>query len=357
MTHPVLDDPAARRKIDPSGILDSIRGLPDQCRQAWDATQSLTLPPDYKEIDRIIVLGMGGSAIAGDLWRVLLQRECPIPVFNVRQYELPPFVDGRTLVIASSYSGGTEETLAAFDQALATPAKKLAITSGGKLLATGRANGVPVFTYQYAGEPRSAVGWSLMPLLAISRSLGLMQGVEGDVQEAIAVMKDLQREIGEDVPAAANPAKQMAERLFERLPVIYGAGPLIEVAHRWKTQLNESGKVWCFFEELPEIHHNAIIGYELPRSIARATTVVFLRSHDLVHPRVLLRYDFTRDLLEKSGVDVLELESRGRCALAQMMSLILFGDYLSAYLALLYGVDPTPTTVIDNLKAWLATQR
>jgi glucose/mannose-6-phosphate isomerase len=352
----ILDNAQAWKALDPGGMIDSVRALPHQCRQAWDAAQALSLPSDYRDIDRIAVLGMGGSAIAGDIWRVLLQRECAVPVFNVRQYDLPPFVDGRTLVIASSFSGNTEETISAFEQALATPAKKLVITAGGRLLATARANGIPHFTYEYRGEPRSALGWSLMPLLATGAALGLMQNVETDVREAIAVMESLRARIGEHVPAADNAAKQLAVRLHERLPVVYGAGPLTEVAHRWKTQLNESGKVWAFYEELPELHHNAIIGYDLPSGIAKATTVVFLRSDDLVHRRVLLRYDFTRRLLDEAGVDVAEVRPEGGSALAQMMSLIFFGDYVSGYLAFLYGVDPTPTTVIDSLKAWLATQ-
>lgn len=357
MTGSVLDDPQALRSLDPGGMADSLDGLPDQCRDAWAAAQTLQLPPDYADIDRIVVLGMGGSAIAGDLWRVLLQRECAVPVFNVRQYDLPPFVNERTLVIASSFSGDTEETLSAFRQALATPAKKLAVTAGGRLLATARANGVPLFAYQYHGEPRAALGWSLMPLLSISSSLGLMQGVENDVRETAAVLKALQARIGRDAPSNRNPAKQMAQRLHGRLPVIYGAGPLLEVARRWKTQFNESGKVWCFYEELPEVHHNAIIGYSLPAALAQMTTVVFLRSEELVHPRVLLRYDFTRGLLEKAGAGVAEVAPEGRSALAQIMHLVLFGDYVSVYLAFLYGVDPTPTTVIDELKAWLAQQK
>jgi glucose/mannose-6-phosphate isomerase len=337
-------------------MLGSITGLPQQCRDAWAAAQALQLPPDYRDIDQIVILGMGGSAIGGDFFRVLLQREAGVPVFNVRGYELPPFVDERTLVIASSFSGNTEETLSAFEQALARPCKRLAVTSGGKLLATARSNGVPAFAYQFGGEPRAALGWGLMPLLAVGEKLGLMQGVARDVEEMLAVMDAMQGEIGVQATATGNEAKQVARRLHEKLPVTYGAGPLTEVAHRWKTQLNESSKVWAFYEELPELHHNAIIGYKLPAGIARDTVVVFLRSADIIHKRVLLRYDFTERLLHDAGVESLTVRARGTSALAQVMSLILFGDYVSGYLALLYEVDPTPTTVIDELKAWLATQ-
>ena len=352
----VLDDRAQYQKLDPGGMLASVRELPEQCAEAWQAAHALALPAGYGEIERIVVLGMGGSAIAGDFLRVLLQRESAVPVFNVRQYDLPPFVDERTLVIASSFSGDTEETVSAFNQALATPARTLVLAGGGKLLATARANGVPQFTYQFRGEPRAALGWSLMPLLRVAQALGLMQGVYADVDEALSVMHELRCEIGEDVPLSRNAAKQAAQRLHEKLPVVYSAGPLVEVAHRWKTQLNESAKVWAFYEELPEVHHNAIIGYGLPQGIVRDTVVVFLQSRDLAHPRVQLRYEFTQRLLDDAGVAYATVDARGRSALAQMLSLVLFGDYASVYLAFLYGVDPTPTTVIDELKAWLARQ-
>jgi glucose/mannose-6-phosphate isomerase len=357
MSTDILDDPAVRQRIDPAGMLESITKLPDQCRDAWSVGQALDLPPDYRDIDKIAILGMGGSAIGGDFFRVLLQRESGVPLFNIRAYDLPPFVDERTLVIASSYSGNTEETLSAFDQALGMPCKKLAITSGGKLLTTARANGVPTFSYEFKGEPRAAVGWGLMPLLRVGEKLGLMQGVERDVDEMLQVMESLQGEIGVDVPTASNEAKQVTERLHEKLPVVYGAGLLTEVAHRWKTQINESSKAWCFYEELPELHHNAIVGYPLPTGIARDTVVVLLRSEDLVHRRVVMRYAFTEKLLKDSGVEALTIRSRGKSALAQLMSLVIFGDYVSGYLGLLYGVDPSPTDVIAELRAFLASQK
>jgi glucose/mannose-6-phosphate isomerase len=354
MSPETLDDATVVTQFDPGGMLASVAALPDQCREAWDAAQDVG--PLGPEIDKVVVLGMGGSAIAGDIWRMLLQRESGIPVFNVRQYDLPPFVDERTLVIASSYSGNTEETLSAFEQALATGAKTFAITSGGKLLTTVRTNGVPAFTYEFSGEPRAALGWGLMPLLALSQRQGWMPDVGRDVDEAISVMETLRNEIGPDVPAARNEAKQLAQRLHEKLPIIYAGLPLTEVAHRWKSQLNESSKVWSFYEELPELHHNTIVGFRLPKSIASSSIVVMLDSSDLLHRRVRMRYDFTRKQLESAGVETTVVAAQGQSALAQMMSLILIGDYVSTYLAFLYEVDPTPTDVIEELRDWLATQ-
>ncbi|MDP2675222.1 MAG: bifunctional phosphoglucose/phosphomannose isomerase [Dehalococcoidia bacterium] len=352
----VLDDPEARAKLDPGGMAKAVRELPEQCREAWNEARRLELPPHYREIDRIVILGMGGSAIAGDVFRLLLARECAVPVLNHRHYDLPPYVDGRTLLIASSYSGDTEETVSAFGQGLATAAKKLAITTGGRLLTAARANGVPAFVFRYQGEPRAAFGYGLMPLLAVAEALALMQGVDRDVEEAIAAMESLRERIGEDAPLAANPAKQLAARLAGRLPVVYGAELLTEVAHRWKTQLNESTKVWSFYEQLPEANHNAIVSSSLPPEVAGLVTAVYLRSPHL-HPRVSLQYEFSQRALAEAGVDHLEAQVEGRSALAQVLTGVLLGDYVSFYLALLNGVDPTPTTIIDNLKAWLAQQK
>jgi glucose/mannose-6-phosphate isomerase len=352
----ILDDPKARDRLDPGGMGAAVHGLPDQCRAAWDEARRLDLPATYREIDRIVILGMGGSAIGGDIFRLLLARESAVPVLNQRHYDLPSCVDGRALLIASSFSGGTEETLSAFERGLATEAKKLAITTGGRLLATARANGVPAFTFQFRGEPRAALGYSLMPLLAVAESIGLMQEISQDVDEAIAAMESLRSRIGEDVPLADNAAKQLAARLAERLPVIYGAEVLTEVAHRWKTQLNESPKVWAFYEEIPEANHNALVSYGLPEEVARLALVVYLRSLDY-HPRVTLHYEMNQRALADAGVEFTEVQAEGRSALAQAMTCILMGDYVSYYLALLNGLDPTPTTVIDNLKAWLAQQR
>jgi glucose/mannose-6-phosphate isomerase len=350
--HCILDDPDARSRLDPGGMLAAVHALPEQCREAWAATKALKVLWDEPP-DRIVILGMGGSAIAGDYFRALLSRETAVLVFNIRQYDLPPFVDERTLVIASSFSGDTEETLSAFEQALATPARKLVITTGGRLLVTARANGVPAFTFAYAGEPRAAIGWGLMPLLAVAEKLGLMQGIERDIDEAVGVLTPHRDEWAADVPMARNPAKQLAVGLHERLPVIYAAGPLIEVASRWKTQLNESAKTWAFCEEMPEAQHNAIVGLGLPKVISRTVTAVLLRSNRLEHPRVGTRYDFSKRLFADAGNETFEATARGESALAQMLSLTQLGDYGAAYLALLYGVDPAPTAVIDELKAWL----
>jgi glucose/mannose-6-phosphate isomerase len=351
----VLDDLAAYQRIDPQGMLACIRDLPRQCRAAWQEAHALELPDNYGDIDKVVILGMGGSAIAGDFLRSLVDLESPIPIFSNRAYDLPLLVDDRTLLIASSYSGNTEEVLSCFEPGLNTGAKKVVTTTGGRLLTTARANGVPAFVFHYESEPRAALGYSFMPLLAIAQKVGIVADKSEDVDEATAAMNDLAARIDETVPLARNPAKQLAEKLHERLPVVYGAGILAPIARRWKGQLNETSKMWCFYEELPEADHNAVVGYGLPKEIAAKALVVFLRAPSL-HPRILLRYDLTRTALEEASVDSATVDAEGRSPLAQMMSATLFGDWMSLYLAILNGVAPAPTPPIGTLKERLARE-
>ena len=349
----VLDDPVVYQRIDASEMRTVIRDLPRQCRVAWREAQALDLPPDYRDVDRMVIVGMGGLVIAGDLLRSLAALESTIPIIVHRDYDLPLRVDDRTLLIAMSYTGDTEETVSAFETGLGTGAKKLAITTGGRLLALAQANGVPAFVFDYKSMPRGALGYGLMPLLAIASKVGIVGDKAEDVEEAVILMEHMAGRIGENVRQAYNPAKHLAERLDGRLPVVYSAGILAGVARRWKTQLNENSKVWCFWEEMPEANHNAIVGYELPREVATRAFVIFLRGPAL-HPRIRLRYEFTRRLLDEVGVASDVVDAEGRSPLAQIMSTIFFGDYVSLYVAIQAGVDPSPTAPIADLKRWLA---
>jgi glucose/mannose-6-phosphate isomerase len=348
-----LDDRTAFQEIDPADMLGRIAELPQQCRDAWKNVQSLELPPEYRQVNQIVVLGMGGSAIGGDLLRALAEPKCAVPIAINCDYTVPAFVNAETLVIASSYSGNTEETLAAFQKARQRGAALLVITTGGELAQRAREWEVPLLTFYYQSQPRAALGYSLVSLIGIVQKLGLIGDKAADLEEAIAVMQALQEEIRETVPVTENPAKQLAKRLHGHLPVVYGAGYLAEVAHRWKTQFNENAKAWSFFEPLPELNHNAVVGYQFPEELAERIQVVMLAS-SLDHPRNKARFQVTQEILAKHRIAYETVEARGQSPLAQMLSAIHFGDYVSYYLALLYEVDPTPVKVIDYLKERLA---
>ncbi|OGO20048.1 MAG: bifunctional phosphoglucose/phosphomannose isomerase [Chloroflexi bacterium RBG_16_50_11] len=344
-----LDDIKLYPSIDPEGMLARIKELPMQCQQAWQSAMSLALPANYRNVDKVVVLGMGGSAIGGDLVRTLVQEEAKIPVLIHRDYGLPAFVDDKTLLIASSYSGNTEETLSGFELALKTGAKKLVMTSGGKLGKMAEAHHIPLFKIEYKAQPRAALGFSFIPTLGIMQKLGFISDKSADVKEAIQVLEKLSARLDEKSPQKSNPAKQLAQRLYGCLPVIYGAGIAAEAAHRWKTQLNENSKSWAFYEVFPELNHNATVGFPLPKEIASKIRVVLLRSPTF-NARIKLRYDVTCELLKQSGVAYEFVDGEGQSALSQMVSLVSFGDYVSYYLAILYKVDPSPVKVISYLK-------
>jgi glucose/mannose-6-phosphate isomerase len=348
-----LDNTEVYKRLDPAGMRERIRELPQQCLKAWQQALDFKLPKGYSNIDKVVILGMGGSAIGGNLLKSLSALEKKALVLVHRDYDLPLFVNAKTLVIASSYSGMTEETLSAFNQVLSTPAKKLALTTGGKLKAIAEQNKIPVFTIDYVSSPRAAVGHSFLPLLGICQKLGIVSDKSKDVAEMAQVLKDLQSTIDDNRPLKLNSAKQLATKLYNHLAVIYGAGFVSTAAQRWKTQINENSKAWAFYGIFPELNHNATVGYEFPADLAQRIFVVFLRSSRL-HPRTLIRYKLTGEMLSQAKVSHEIIDARGESALSQMMSLVFFGDWVSYYLALLNETDPSPVKVIDYLKKRLA---
>jgi len=348
----VLDAPEIYRELDPAGMGQHISGLPEQCREAWERAQEFSLPPDYRDFDRITLSGMGGSAIGGDLLQGLCAAE-GVAVEVYRDYSPPPSQDGRTLSIFCSHSGKTEETVSAFEASLNTPSKKLAVTGGGRLAELAREQGIPVFTIACPAPPRASLGYTFVALVGLVQKAGLLKDKSEEMAGAIRTLEGMRERLGPEVPAEANAAKRLARLLQGKFPVIYGAGFLSGVARRWKTQINENGKAWAFFDLLPELNHNSVVGFRLPAELLSGLYVIFLAS-PLLHPRVRLRYDLTTRLLQEAGVAYWVCEGEGEGLLSQMMSLIYLGDWVSYYLAMLYRVDPSPTPAIDFLKAELS---
>ncbi len=348
-----LDNPELLKQLDQGNMLACLHEMPDSCQRAWQMALDFTLPPDYAQVNKVVVAGMGGSAIGSDLVRSLTIAEARLPVLVLRDYDLPGYVDGQTLVIASSYSGLTEETLSFFTEALRSPASMLVLTTGGKLKEMAEQNKVPVFQIDYQAQPRAALAFSCLPVLAFFQRLAFIGDKSASVAETVAVLRQLSTRIKEDIPISRNPAKQLAEKLHRHLSVIYGAGILAEVAHRWKTQLNENSKTWAFYDVLPELNHNSVVGYQFPPELAKQAVVVMLRSAGL-HERIKLRYEVTAELLDRAKVHYEIVDAEGTSPLSQMMSLVLFGDYVSYYLAILCKVDPSTVAIIDYLKKKLA---
>ena len=348
-----LDDLKNLHALDTQNFLADVDGLPDQIAQAWALAQTCSLPAAYRNVDGIVITGMGGSAIGGSLLQAYVAGECPLPITVLRDYDLPAFVGPATLVIGSSHSGNTEETLSACQAALARDARLLAITRGGKLAAMAEAAGAPVWRFEHAGQPRSAVGFSLMLALGVLAKLGLVADKSADIAAAVAAMRQQQAALRADSPVMRNPAKRLAGQIMDRLPLIFGSGYLAPVARRWKGQINEVGKALAVYDELPEMDHNSVVGTLYSEALVAKSMAIFLRS-SFDHPRNQLRADVTRQIYMTGGFNTDTIQATGPNPLAHMLTALHYGDYMSFYLAICYGSDPSPIPQIDFLKGELS---
>ncbi len=349
----ILDQPERFGQLDPDGMLEEIQSLPAYLQRAWELGQSLDLNV-RDEPEAIVIAGMGGSAIGGDLVAAYAAPQAALPITVWRNYDLPSYVSERTLVIASSHSGNTEETLSAFDRAVDAGAQLLAITTGGELGRRAEAAGIPLWSFEHAGQPRAAVGFSFGLLFAALARLGQLPDAGEELASAIQAMNDQQAAIGAEVPVAGNLAKRTAGQLMDRWPIVVGAEFLAPVARRWRTQISELAKAVSLFEELPEADHNMVAGVEYPEALFGPTMMVFLTA-PLLHPRNLKRIEETRSLMMLEGFNTDILQAQGATRLAQQWTALQLGDYTAFYLAMAYGVDPTPVAAIEDLKQRLSS--
>ncbi len=348
-----LDNELAMRSLDPQDMLGWVERFPEQVADAWDRADAIRLPESHRGKSKIVVLGMGGSAIGGDLLAALMAPEAPVPVHVVRGYDLPAWVDADTLVIASSYSGNTEETLSGFEQALARGAAVVALTTGGKLARLAQAKDVPVVLFPGGGQPRAAIGYSWILLLGIVQALGYYKVSAEARAEAAQVLDELNNAYGPKVPEAENPAKQYARLAYGRVVFTFGAEHLTPVARRWKTQFNENSKQWAAYDELPELNHNTIVGTRAPADL-KDHVLIFSLESPTQHPRIRARWDITAEIFQRSGLPHVRLEAPGDERFTQMLGLIHLGDFVTVYLAFLNGRDPSEIDNINYLKAALA---
>ena len=351
-----LDNPDAIVRYDRSGMMGLIASFPRQCRAAKKIGLAFDLPRKFsKRYDNVVCAGLGGSAIGADIMRSYLLDDAKTPIFVNRGYDLPGFVNSRTLVIASSYSGNTEETLSAYKDAVRKGAGVIAITSGGLLGRYARSAGFPALLIPGGLPPRAALGYSSITLLITLAKAGIVKDRSREIDEAIAVMDALRLDsLGPEVPASVNTAKAIAKKLHRRYPVLYGAQDRIDaVVTRWRGQLAENAKTLGSSQFFPEMNHNEIVGWDNPPALLKDFAVVILRDRG-DHPRVAKRIDITEKILRGRCAGITEVCSSGRGLLARMFSLIYTGDFVSFYLAILNKRDPTPVERIKYLKEQLA---
>ena len=348
-----LEDAAGIRRRDPGGMLGAIEAFPRQMHAAWAMSRELTLPDRYRAATSICVLGMGGSAVSGDLVRAIFSDRLTLPIVSVRDYELPAWVGANTLVIALSHSGATEETISALSTALERHSPVAVISTGGPIGDVATKVKLPRLIFPSETPPRAALGYMMILLAGLLERGGFLALDEAQVEEAILAAEQVAVSCGPDVPAASNIAKQLAWSLLDRLPVIEGSGAMAAVARRWKTQINENSHSAAAAEELPEATHNTVVGYEQPETMHDHEYVVFLTT-DSELPRHRERTRLSMELLKASTIDYRRVSIDGNGRLAQACAAISLGDYVSFYLALLYGVDPSKTEALTLVKATMS---
>jgi glucose/mannose-6-phosphate isomerase len=357
-----LDENISFSHLDSLNMLGEIDRLPDQLQSAWEMGQNLPRPWEGPEeprssIRQVVLSGMGGSAIGADLLAGYIVTTCRVPVLVWRDYDLPAWARGpETLVIVTSHSGDTEETLSTFEAARSANCRMLAICTSGQLEQRALSLSRPLWKFEHAGQPRAAVGFSFGLLLAAFSRMGLAGSGQMELAEAVdsavQAMKTQQENLLAEVPVVKNPAKRQAGQLVGRWVNVYGAGILAPVARRWKTQVNELAKAGAGFEILPEADHNALAGLIYPMDIQSHTLTIFLRCPS-DHLRNRLRNDLTRHGFMLEGLNTDVYDAQGETTLAHMWTALHFGDYMAFYLAMHYGVDPTPVEALANFKAAL----
>ena len=352
-----LDDLNRFKQLDPENILGEIDNLPDQLGYAYQLGLKFDLP-EWKEVRQVVIAGMGGSIIGGDLLAAYCASISPIPVTVHRDYDLPLFARGtETLVICVSHSGNTEETLSAFDAARKADCRVIIISINGELVKLAKSANVPIWMFDHAGQPRSAVGFTFGLMLAMFERLGFIPNQKGSVDDAVAAMKRTQQHLKADVIAAKNPAKRYAGQLMGRWVTFIGSGLMGVVARRWKDQINKMAKAGANFDVLPEANHGTLAGTMNPQETLNAHTITLFLRAPSDHPRNRLRSDMMRQAFMLEGLNTDYIDARGNTPLAHIWTSILFGDYMAFYLAMGYGVNPAPNPALEDFKQTLSNSK
>ena len=342
-------DKTTIESYDNDNMLKLLLEFPEQCLTAGGIAEKFDVPVEYRNTTNIVIAGMGGSAIGGDLARVIFSAQSPVPIIVNRNYTIPKFIDDKTLFIGASYSGDTEETLSAFKAAHEKGAKLLAITSNGELERLAIKVRAPHLIIPVGLPPRASLGYFFIPLLSIISRLGFAPNFDlnADLAESIKLLSEMANEFSPEKECSL--PKKLANKLHNHIPIIYASQDLDAVAIRWKGQLCENSKTLAYHSVFPEMNHNEIEGWLHPEELTRRCQVVMLRA-EFDHKRTQKRMDITECLIKKHTAGITRVEPRGKSLLARLLSLIYIGDFTSFYLAILNKINPTPVDRIGKLK-------
>ncbi len=347
----MLDELEEIRKIDQENIIEIFLNFPENIEQALELARGTDLDPSIQAsaISNIVITGMGGSAIGGDILNAWLMDRLDIPIMVNRDYTIPAFANANTLLIGVSYSGNTQETLDAVEEAHKRNCKIVCITSGGQLEEFCNKTQITLIQIPSGMPPRSATAFLLFPLAVILEKLKLVDP-QAEITSTLGTLRKLREELKPEVPLDNNPGKKIALEIKDTFPLIYGYGFLVPIAQRLKTQFNENSKILAGFGSFPESTHNDIIGWaEDEDYVKQQFSVIYLRS-DNEPEKATRQIEYTKGLQDGHVHNVLELKAPEGTRLEQMLYLLYLGDFISIYLAILKGVDPTPVVAIDKMK-------
>jgi glucose/mannose-6-phosphate isomerase len=350
----IVNDSDKIALVDKANMLDGLARFPEQIKESLAIAETAERF-NFLKVDNVIIAGMGASAISGDIMVSLFRDKLDVPLIVNREYDLPKWVNKDTLVICISYSGNTDETLSSFKLAYQKKCKIICISTGGKLQELAEKRQVPFLKIPSGIQPRAATAYLLFPSIIFLKKIGLLKTtIDADIEETISVTQEFVSMNNKAVPEETNQAKQMARKIHNSIPQIYGWGIYTPIAIRWRHQLNENSKVIARTDIAPDCNHNDIVGWSANPEISKLFTCVLFRDKDEESIDMTTRLNFMRDLFHNTAGSVIEVSSKGKSQLAKMMYLMCLGDFTSCYLAVLRGIDPSPVDIITELKKRLA---
>lgn len=352
----VLDNPGEIKKIDKANVYGSIEALPEQCLHAWEDVEKIKIPSDYRDFKNIIVCGMGGSSLGAHVIQALFEDKLKIPLILSRDYHLPAFVDKDTLVILSSYSGTTEETISCAKEAITKKLRCFVISTGGELEEIAKQNKFPFYKiipkFNPSDQPRMAIGYSIFGQIAVFSKLDLVSVYKNEVVNLAKFLNELKQKYNLQIPQKENPAKQVAQKVKSKVINLVAAEHLQGALHVFNNQLNENSKNFSNFFYIPELNHHLMEGLKNPDSIKDNTIFVFFES-ELYSEKIQKRFSITKKVVQKNGLPIVTIKLTGKTRPEQCFELISFGAYVNFYLAMLYKINPAPIPWVDFFKAEL----
>lgn len=348
-----LDNIEAIKKLDEKNVLSSIDTLSDQCLHAWEDCEQIEIPESYKNINKIVMCGMGGSGLGARVIESVYGTTIKVPLTRVNDYHLPNFVDSETLVICSSYSGETEETISNFNEAVEKGAKIMVIGAGNSLIRMAMEKGFPYYQivpkFNPSNQPRMAIGYSIIGQLALCVKAGIIDFTKEDLDKLIFVMKEISSKNNVGIDSSQNEAKKLAQRMKDTITFFVSGQHLVGAMHVVNNQANENAKHFTADYTIPELNHHLMEGMGHP-SADKAKIFGFFANSNLYSERISKRFAITEEVCQKQNIDVYEFKVTSDSKISQVFELIQFGAYADFYLSMQYGLNPAPIPWVDFFK-------